>query len=603
MPEQRVETRCGTGIGEGWTEVVIGPQLDAPIGHKDLEKALGSETAGDATLAALLDDESALRLSDIMSRGTGACKLSGRSGMTIEALLTSSGEGERYRLFFRPLRFNYEREVFYRHFITSPIAICYTDANGSILNANSSFLSLYGYTFAEVKGKNPRMLKSGRQSPDVYKKLWKDISNPEIGHWTGEIINRKRDGSEVTVLLSIAAVSSAKEGSVGYVASTLDISRLKRLEAELRVQNQDLGQLVNLKNDLMAIASHDLKAPLAAMINYATLVKEEYERLGAEKILSYMDKISSTGHRLTNFISDMLDMRKIESGAFELALGRVHLDNVLKSVVEVNNAAGASQEVSVVLDTPARIAPIMADAVKLDQVFNNLVSNAVKFSPPGGTVEVSLREEDGLVVEVGDQGPGIPEQDIGSIFDQYFQVKRKGGVAQRVHGAGLGLSIVGHIVEQHGGSVKAMNKEGGGCLFKVILPRRHMDTQNMAVLIVDTSATLFDALQKPLSRKGMALFIAGTMKEAKRIIDFEYPEIVFMNCINGVSGLENTVSALGLDGSASRVVAICKAREQKRISGVFRVISTPVMDMEIFEIIESVADLNGSAQTSGDAPK
>src|SRR5271169_5805317 len=91
--------------------------------------------------------------------------------------------------------------IFYKNYLHTPMAICFTDAEGNIVDANRSFLKLYEYELDEVKGKNPKILKSGRQSPLIYKTLWESITNKDIGSWTGELINRKKNGDEIYVLL------------------------------------------------------------------------------------------------------------------------------------------------------------------------------------------------------------------------------------------------------------------------------------------------------------------------------------------------------------------------------------------------------------------
>lgn len=514
------------------------------------------------------------------------------NGNPLEFLVTN--ELEAIRIFCRRLRRHRERDIFSRHFLTTPLAICYTDEFGNILNANSSFLDLYGYTIEEVRGRNPRILKSGRQSPEIYSQLWESITDPEVGHWTGEIINRKKNGKEVTVLLSIASVRSVEGNLLGYVASTLDVSWRKRMERELRDKNKTLEELIGLKSDLMAITSHDLKAPINAMINYADLVYDDLDHLDPDQVRGYMERISNSGKRLTQFITDLLDLGRIEQGRFALNLGRVNLESVLRSSVDTNHAFGLSVGVAVRMNVKKRPPPLRADSVKLEQVFNNVISNAVKFSPKGSEVTATLdvMESGKAVVTIEDRGSGIPEDDLKHIFDPYYQVKKKGAMSKRTYGAGLGLSIVKQIVELHNGMVRADNRPDGGCGFTITLPMLGLRAEEMAALIVDGSSTIFSYVEEPLKRKGLACYMVKTLAEAERVADHESPELIFVNCDKMQPETRKFLHKVVFgEGRKAAVIGISSVKVEEKDFGsglFFDVLTTPVTDMELIDIVDKV---------------
>ncbi|PLX93681.1 MAG: hypothetical protein C0621_06980 [Desulfuromonas sp.] len=422
--------------------------------------------------------------------------------------------------------------IFYRHFLTSPNAICFTSENGEILDANRAFLDLYGYQLSEVRGENPRILKSGRQSPDAYRELWQRLTDPEFGHWTGELINRKRNGEEVNVLLTVSSVRRTNGELIGFIANALDITRRKQLESELSGCNLELMKLNRLKSELMAITSHDLKSPINAIISRIRLMQEEIDEIDKEEISDHLQKIVEQGMRMTGLINDLLDLEKIEAGNFELNSERTRLPSLLRFCIDTHLPTAHEKGIDILLHAPHPGEPMRLDVLKMEQVFNNLLSNALKFSPPNTTIEVSYLDEGSgspKIVTVRDQGPGIPETVREKIFDRYFQVEQKGGLPTRAFGVGLGLSIVKNIVDLHSGRVSVSNHPDGGCIFSVELTDRGTirSAKDVSALVVDFHENFYQPLRRHLDKKGLTSFQAVRLEEAKRLIDFEQPELIF----------------------------------------------------------------------------
>jgi putative nucleotidyltransferase with HDIG domain len=255
-------------------------------------------------------------------------------------------------------------------------------------------------------------------------------------------------------------------------------SELARLQTEkailekdrqLETQNLALTRMNQLKSDMVAITSHDLKAPLAAIIGYASLIDEHFADLETEKIKRYIHKIQDEGQKQLAFINKLLDLYRIESGAIELNLEPHRIDTLLASCLSSLRELARRREIVFNVTVTGKATPLPVDHLRIGQVLNNLISNAIKFSPENGEISAQYEQnEQQAFIHISDQGPGIDEQEINHIFDRYYMGRTDFKV--RPEGSGLGLYIVQNIVKLHGGTVTARNNSSGGSCFTVSLP-------------------------------------------------------------------------------------------------------------------------------------
>ncbi len=469
---------------EPWHRVELAPALDVTAGQAGLVDILNE--ALDGPLAPALADDSVTELRALIARVAQSGEVAtgylfSRRGRPVEVVITAA-DGARVSALARAavnrLQTIDRLAMFYRNFLASTEGVVFADPTGRILDVNRAFLDLYGYSLREVIGQHTRMLKSGRQPETFYRQMWAAVTDPAVGSWTGELVDRRRDGRELHVQLRISAVRDASGGCIGYIAHHQDITDRKRAEAELERRdaeltrkNAELERLNQFKTDMVAVTSHDLKSPLAAIVGVASLLARNLDRLPPERVTTYLERIGDTARSLTSFINDLLDLERIESGALALDRVPLRLDALLHEVAEQARSA-AQGRVSIEVATSPGLPAVVADPLRLEQVLANLVTNACKFSPDDGVVAVSARGDAGdhVRVEVEDRGPGVPPHELDAIFDRYYQAVRKGGTSKRGSGSGLGLSIVRSLVELHGGRVWAENRAGGGCRFVVELP-------------------------------------------------------------------------------------------------------------------------------------
>lgn len=238
-----------------------------------------------------------------------------------------------------------------------------------------------------------------------------------------------------------------------------------RLVGDLRRAYEQLGELDRLKSDFIAIASHELRTPLGLILLYAAMLRDQVDAVEGQQL----DAVLRAAMRLRHIIETMLNLRYLETGEMEMVLESFDLRTEVQDACEDYEAIAESGGRTLATDLPAKNVAILADREKIRVVLDNLISNAVKFTPPGGQVQVALSPQGGQVeIAVTDTGIGIPPEELDRIFDRFYQVEDH--MTRRHGGMGLGLSIVRGLVKLHGGHVLAESVPGRGSRFLVYLP-------------------------------------------------------------------------------------------------------------------------------------
>jgi signal transduction histidine kinase len=262
---------------------------------------------------------------------------------------------------------------------------------------------------------------------------------------------------------------------VGHFAIYSDVTELQRRTVELEdaleqlaEKSQELEIASKHKSDFLATMSHELRTPLNAIIGFSEVLREQMFGELNERQLAYVDDVLEAGRHLLSLINDVLDLAKIEAGKMELDLSQVSLTDVLRGALSMHADRASRGGVELDLATDPDEITIAADERRVRQIVFNLVSNAVKFTPPHGRVDVSARLDDRCVeVAVTDTGPGIAAQHLETIFEEFEQA-RDGKQAEE--GTGLGLPLSRKLVELHGGRLWAESEPGRGSTFRVTLP-------------------------------------------------------------------------------------------------------------------------------------
>lgn len=267
------------------------------------------------------------------------------------------------------------------------------------------------------------------------------------------VSSETRSGSGI--VLSVTASPIREQGSIGgCVVVARDITAERRLEA--------------MRRDFVANVSHELRTPLTAIKGYVeTLLDGALDDKAHAR--EFLGVIGEHAKRLDNIVSDLLKLSRLESGASLLEKSEVEV----KALADAILAGFPARFVSGPVKVSNMLVPGLkarADRARLEQVFINLLDNAVKFTPPGGSVEISAQDlHDSVKVLVRDDGPGIPAEHLPRLFERFYRVDK--ARSRELGGTGLGLSIVRHIVELHGGSVGVESAEGRGSAFWFTIPK------------------------------------------------------------------------------------------------------------------------------------
>jgi PAS domain S-box-containing protein len=282
-----------------------------------------------------------------------------------------------------------------------------------------------------------------------------------------------RDGHEIWVEAHSAVVSD-ETGPLGMRGVTMDITaavkaeieRAELLDRESRAREQ-AEEASRLKEEFLATVSHELRTPLNAVVGWSRLLRTgQLDRDGASHAVEVIERNAAAQRQI---IEDLLDVSRIVSGKLRINTQPVDVLLAIHAAIESVRPAAEAKDIRIATHVEAPDTIVRADLERMQQVFWNLLANAVKFTPSGGAVDVYLERHGSLAeITIEDSGPGIPAEFLPRIFDRFSQAD---GSSTRKHGGlGLGLAIVRHLIELHGGTVSASNREDGGAVLSVQLP-------------------------------------------------------------------------------------------------------------------------------------
>ena len=329
--------------------------------------------------------------------------------------------------------------------------------DGRLKLSNPVFASLWGATKASLDSE-PHIADLVEAARALYETEddWEIVKSRLVGIITSreEVSGRlqRADGRHLEY-----AVIALPDGSV--LARYLDITDSTQVERALRERAEGLEQADRLKSEFIANVSYELRTPLNTIIGFTEILDNEYFGTLAPRQKEYSAGILEASQRLLLLINDILELASIEAGRIALDIGPVDAKAVVDAVYTISHEYAREQELTFEVDCPANIGMLEADERRLKHALYNLVSNAIKFTPAGGTVTLRARRDGRFIVfSVTDTGIGIPEDERNQVFDKFVRGRDADG---RQVGVGLGLSLVKSLVELHGGAVAIDSNEAG----------------------------------------------------------------------------------------------------------------------------------------------
>jgi len=262
------------------------------------------------------------------------------------------------------------------------------------------------------------------------------------------------------------------EGHLDHQIKITTSDELGDLANEFNVMANKLKEVAKLKQDFVSNVTHELRSPLTSLRGYVELLlKGSAGRINEEQ-RDYLIVIKNNAVRLARFIDNLLDVAKIEAHKIEIHPETIKLQDVALETVVLFRPMAEEKKIEFVVSLPPQLPPLHADADKLLEILTNLVSNAIKFTPPEGRVTLAGEEENEFIhIRVQDTGSGIPPENLDTVFNKFEQVKPTRGLARKTKGTGLGLTIVKGFVEAHGGRVWVESQVDQGTTMHVLLPK------------------------------------------------------------------------------------------------------------------------------------
>lgn len=438
----------------------------------------------------------------------------------------------------------------------SPLSIFITDKDGTIEYVNPHTIVTTGYSYEELLGGNPRILKSGFTNPKVYEELWFTITNGNI--WKGILNNCRKNGSLYWESTTITPILNEAGDIINFIAIKEDITERVKIEREIKSLNQNLEKKINertaelqssnaalmlakkeaeeanqAKSDFLSRMSHELRTPMNAILGFAQLL--EMGELNEKQIKS-VHHILNSGQHLLNLINEVLEITRIESGKISISLEPVNIMNVFRDVIETLTPAANARNIRLinVLDGKESFF-IKADKQRIKQVVINLVNNAIKYNRVGGWVKLSAVEivkNDNAFIKlcIADNGPGIEPIHLKKLFIPF---ERIGAENSAVEGTGLGLAVVQQYTSLMGGICGVESIPNDGSVFWVELPK----TQGLAETIQIKQEHLPDKTELVnIQHQAVVLCIednSSNIELVNQIIATTRPNVKIINSIYG----------------------------------------------------------------------
>ena len=432
-------------------------------------------------------------------------------------------------------------------------AIFIWEIDAGITYWNQGAEESYGFTKDEALGRKPYELLATSPEPSVFLQALR-----QSGQWAGELSRARRDGERIVVECRMVLEQEA-DGPALVFETNHSITERKRMEDSLREQTRELLAADRSKDEFLATLAHELRNPLAPLTNALEIAKQP----GTSPAMAdrARDIMGNQLRNMARLVDDLLDVARMSRGKIQLRNELVEISPIARQAVEVRRQQTDARDQELTLSLPPEGVVLHADPLRLEQIMSNLLSNAAKFTAQGGHIQVTVEDHsavDGeVMIRVKDDGIGVPPEELPRLFNMFVQVdsalNRKSG------GLGIGLTLVRHLVELHGGTVSANSAGlGKGSEFVVRLPAprdqrreasqtasippREPDTISRRLLVTDDNIDGAETLGVVLRLAGHDVRVATSGFDTLEIAAVFRPDVIFLDVgMPGIDGYETAV--------------------------------------------------------------
>jgi PAS domain S-box-containing protein len=503
-------------------------------------------------------------------------------------------------------------------FDLAPVGIAVAaDAGCEVITANPALAQMVGVKPGENIASGPVKLpykhfKSGRELADDELPMQRAVAEKRT-IINEEIEIERADGSKITIYSYAAPVFDENGEVISCVAAQIDITDRKQQEVKQELAlgteqalRKEAEEANRLKDEFLATVSHELRTPLNSIIGWTAMLRDK--SIDNEMRSRAVAAVERSARSQSQLIEDLLDVSRIITGKLELKVQPVDITGVAAAAIETLGPAAEAKDIAVALHSTADSVLISGDRDRLQQIVWNLLSNAIKFTQRGGHVDIDVRQA-GPEVElvIADDGKGISPDFLPLVFDRFRQAD--GSITRSFTGLGLGLSIVRHLVELHGGTVTvASDGEGAGAAFTIRLPaiqshaeppaaptvapsQMFPELEGRRVLIVDDEVDTREILEFAFEKYGVSVTCAGSAAEALAAIkevrldliisDIGMPSEDGYALMEKIRHWENTVAAAATPAIALTAYARAEDRERAIEAGFQAHVAKPVEPLHL----------------------
>lgn len=489
------------------------------------------------------------------------------------------------------------------YFEYAPVGVLLADVDGRIERVNPALCAITGYDRQELLGRPLSALVDPDRPTRTLSRLAGLFAGEESSFQVEQVFTSKA-GRRMWLDILVSLMRDEQGAPLAFVAVVQDAS--PRKEAE------------QVKNEFVAVTSHELRTPLTSIRGALGLLTGGVVGELPESARRMLDIAVQSTDRLIRLVNDILDLERLTSGKLSLSLETCEAAGLIsRAVAEMRGAADAAEvtiRAASMGSEGSMAGRVWADPDRIIQALTNLLGNAIKFSPRGGVVEVRTRADDDVIVfAIEDQGPGIPGDQLETVFERFQQVD--GSDAREKGGTGLGLTICRTIVEQHGGRIWAESVLGAGATFYFTLPvvadiaPEPPDDPGLApgVLVCDDDAAVREVVTAMLEASGYRVWTATSGEEALMVARSRHPDVIVLDLIlPGIDGRETAVRLKDQPGTGDIPIVVLSVltAEEMPVEGSVSRVDKPVAEDALFEALrQALAGARRQALVVEDDPE